>query len=116
MQVISQLDNRDKRVHFIEGSRIPVMLSDGWEVIVSHEPTFAGGTPQEPTTLTDRDLFMITSRRHNKSMALAHLRDDRVRTIRRKKRDGTIKSRVVTETLWYRDSVGRLESSNVVHV
>ena len=116
MQVISQPDNRDKRVHFIEGSKIPVTLSDGREVIVSHEPTFAGGTPQEPTTLTDRDSFMVTSRCHNKSMVLAHLRDDRVRTVRRKKRDGTIKSRVVTETLWYRDSVGRLESSDVVHV
>ena len=91
-------------------------MSDGCEVIVSHEPTFAGGTPKEPTTLTDRDSFMITSRRHNKSIALAHLRNDRVRTIRRKRRDGTIKSRVVTETLWYRDSDSRLESSDVVHV
>ena len=75
MQVISQLDNRDKRVHFITGSTIPVTLSDGREVIVSHEPSFARAQ-QEPITLTDRDSFMITSSCHNKNMALAHLKDD----------------------------------------
>ena len=115
MQVISQLDNRDKRVHFIKGSTIPVTLSDGREVIVSHEPSFAK-TEQEPITLTDRDLFMIMSRRHNKNMLLAHLKGDRVRTIRRKKRNGTIKSRVVCETLWYKDPDGTVESSNTLHV
>ena len=115
MQVISQLDNRDKRVHFIKGSTIPVTLLDGREVIVSHEPSFAK-TQQEPITLRDRDLFMITSRCHNKNIELAHLKDDRVRTIWRKKRDGTIKSRVVTETLWYRDPDGTLESSDTIHV
>ena len=75
MQVISQLDNRDKRVHFIKGSTIPVTLLDGREVIVSHEPTFAK-TQQEPITLTDRDSFMITSRHHNKNTVLAHVKDD----------------------------------------
>ena len=55
---------------------------------------------QEYTALTDRDSFMITSRRHNKNMALSHLQEERVRTIQREKRNGTIKSRVVNETLW----------------
>ena len=96
-------------------------MSDGREVMVSHEPTFAGGTPQKPpyqhpTTLADRDSFMISSHRRNKDMASALLKGDQARTIRRKKRDGRIKSRVVSETLWYRDPTGRLESSDIVHV
>ena len=115
MQVISHLDNCNKRIHFIKGSTIPVTLLYGREVILSHEPSFAKAQ-QEPITLTERDLFMITSRCHNKNMALAHLKDDQVKTIRRKKRDGTVKSRVVTETLWYKDPEGILESSDIIHV
>ena len=116
VQILSQLDNRDKRVPFIKGSKIPVTLSDGREVIVSHEPTFAGGTPQKPPYQRPGTSFMISSHRRNKDMASALLKGDQVRTIRRKKRDGRIKSRVVSETLWYRDPTGRLESSDIVHV
>ena len=116
VQILSQLDNRDKRVPFIKGSKIPVTLSDGREVIVSHEPTFAGGTPQESLLQRPGTTFMFSTHRRNKDMASALLKGDQVRTIRRKKRDGRIKSRVVTETLWYRDSAGRLESSDIVHV
>jgi len=116
VQILSQLDNRDKRVPFIKGSKIPVTLSDGREVIVSHESTFAGGTPQESLLRRPGTTFMFSTHRRNKDMASSLLKGDQVRTIRRKKRDGRIKSRVVSETLWYRDPTGRLESSDIVHV
>ena len=118
MQVIAHLDNRDRRVPFEKGSIIPVTLSDGRQIIVSYEPSIARGNQnqQDSTTLTDIDSFMITSRRHNKNMVLSHLQEEIVRTIWREKRNGTIKSRVVNETLWYKAPDGTIESSNILHI
>ena len=84
------------------GATISIPLSNDRQVVVHHEPNFV--------SLSD------LMNRSDTIKIMSHLEKKKIfRTVRRKKRDGTTKSRVVCETLWWKMPDGTIESSDITH-